>query len=61
MFSLNKEIISNRKYTIIDILFYILVGFNVFIIIWAVTRQNLSWEVSDQARHKPACAATEAS
>ena len=29
--------------------------------IWATTRQNVSSGVSDQARHKPACAATEAS
>ena len=29
--------------------------------IWAMTRQNVSSGVSDQARHKPACAATEAS
>ena len=28
---------------------------------WATTRQNVSSGVSDQARHKPACAATEAS
>ena len=28
--------------------------------IWATTRQNVSSGVSDQARHKPACAATEA-
>ena len=28
---------------------------------WATTWQNVSSEVSDQARHKPACAATEAS
>ena len=28
---------------------------------WATTRQNMSLGVSDQARHKPACAATEAS
>ena len=31
------------------------------IYIWATTRQNVSSGVSDQARHKPACAATEAS
>ena len=29
--------------------------------IWAMTRQNVSSGVSDQARHKPASAATEAS
>ena len=29
--------------------------------IWAMTRQNVSSGVSDQTRHKPACAATEAS
>ena len=29
--------------------------------IWATTRENKSSGVSDQARHKPACAATEAS
>ena len=29
--------------------------------IWATTRQNVSSGVSDQARHRPACAATEAS
>ena len=29
--------------------------------IWVTTRQNMSSGVSDQARHKPACAATEAS
>ena len=28
---------------------------------WATTRQNVSSGVSDQARHKPACTATEAS
>ena len=28
---------------------------------WATTRQNMSSGVSDQARHKLACAATEAS
>ena len=28
---------------------------------WATTRQNMSLGVSNQARHKPACAATEAS
>ena len=28
--------------------------------IWATTRQNVSSRVSDHARHKPACAATEA-
>ena len=31
------------------------------IYIWATTRQNMSSGVSDQARHKPACTATEAS
>ena len=30
-------------------------------IIWATTRQNVSSGVSDQTRHKPACAATDAS
>ena len=29
--------------------------------VWAMTQQNVSSGVSDQARHKPACAATEAS
>ena len=29
--------------------------------LWATTWQNVSSGVSDQARHKPACAATEAS
>ena len=28
---------------------------------WATTQQNVSLGVSDQARHNPACAATEAS
>ena len=31
------------------------------LITWARTRQNVSSGVSDQARHKPACAATETS
>ena len=30
-------------------------------LIWATTRQNVSSGVSDQDRHKPACAATDAS
>ena len=34
---------------------------NFFVNIWATTQQNMSSGVSDQARHKPACAATEAS
>ena len=29
--------------------------------IWAMTWQNMSSGVSDQAKHKPACTATEAS
>ena len=33
----------------------------IIIYIRATTRQNVSSGVSDQARHKPACAATEAS
>ena len=49
---------------------YSIVGMIVFVIsrmiidcasIWATARQNVSSGVSDQARHKPACAATEAS
>ena len=31
------------------------------VLIWATRRQNVCLGVSDQARHKPACAATEAS
>ena len=36
-------------------------GENTIYVIWATTRQNVSSGVSNQARHKPACAATEAS
>ena len=35
-------------------------NYKIQIYIWATTQQNLSSGVSDQARHKPACAATEA-
>ena len=35
-------------------------SYNQFYYNWATTRQNMSSGVSDQARHKPACAATEA-
>ena len=35
--------------------------FNKNTIIWATPWENVSSGVSDQARHKPACAATEAS
>ena len=35
--------------------------FMVHVVIWAVTRQDVSSGVSGHARHKPACAATEAS
>ena len=33
----------------------------VMILNWAIPWENVSSGVSDQARHKPACAATEAS
>ena len=35
--------------------------FVIHLMTWATTQQNVSSGVSDQARHKPACAATEAS
>ena len=35
-------------------------NYKIQIFIWATTQQNVSSRVSDQARHKPDCAATEA-
>ena len=61
IFSWRGAVIFGNKYILMWINVGMIDGICSFQCIWTTTRQNVSSWVSIQARHKPVCAATEAS